>query len=45
MNETISTKYGFTPENIENRSLNPKDGKYFQEIYDFVRLRKIEIIR
>ena len=39
MNETISTKYGFTPENIENRSLNPKDGKYFQEIYDFVRLR------
>ena len=42
MNETISTKYGLTPENIENRSLNPKDGKYFQEIYDFVRLRKIE---
>ena len=42
MNETISTKYGFAPENIENRSLNPKDGKYFQEIYDFVRLRKIE---
>ena len=42
MNETISTKYEFAPENIENRSLNPKDGKYFQEIYDFVRLRKIE---
>ena len=42
MNETISTKYGFSPETIEKRSLNPKDGKYFQEIYDFVRLRKIE---
>ena len=42
MNETISTKYGFAPETIEKRSLNPKDGKYFQEIYDFVRLRKIE---
>ena len=42
MNETISTKYGFAPEIIEKRSLNPKDGKYLQEIYDFVRLRKIE---
>ena len=29
MNETISTKYGLAPENIENRSLNPKSGKYF----------------
>ena len=42
MNETISTKFGLAPENLKNRSLNPKDGKYFQEIYDFVRLRKIE---
>ena len=39
-NETIFTKYGFAPENIEKRSLNPKDGKYFEEIYDFVRFRK-----
>ena len=42
MNETISTKYNLAPETIEKRSLNPNDGKYFQEIYDFVRLRKIE---
>ena len=42
MNKTIPTKYGLAPENIENRSLNPKNGKYFQDIYDFVRLRKIE---
>ena len=42
MNETVSTKYGLAPETIEKRSLNPNDGKYFQEIYDFVRLRKIE---
>ena len=42
MNETISAKYGLPPENIENRSLNLKDGKDFQEIYDLVRLRKIE---
>ena len=39
--ETISTKYQLAPETIEKRSLNPNDGKYFQEIYDFMRLRKI----
>ena len=41
-NETISTKYQLAPETIEKRSLNPNDGKYFQEIYDFMRIRKIE---
>ena len=43
MNETISTKYGFVPETFEKRSLNPNDGKYFQEVYDFVRLDKLKI--
>ena len=42
MNETISTKYGFAPETIEKIILDQKDGSYFNEIYDFVRLRKIE---
>ena len=42
MNETISTKYNLPPETIEKRSLDPTDGKYFQESYDFVRLRNIE---
>ena len=42
MNETISTKYQLAPETIEKRSLNPNDSKYFQEIYDFMRIRKIE---
>ena len=42
MNETISTKYQLAPETIEKTSLNPNDGKYFQEIYDFMRIRKIE---
>ena len=42
LNETISTKYQLAPETIEKRSLNPNDGKYFQEIYDFMRLRKIK---
>ena len=41
MNEIISTKYQLASETIEKRSLNPKDGKYFQEIYNFMRLRKI----
>ena len=42
MNKTISTKYQLAPETIEKRSLNPNDGKYFQEIYDFMRLTKVE---
>ena len=42
MNETISTKYQLAPETIEKRSLNPNDGRYFQEIYEFMRIRKIE---
>ena len=42
MNETISTKYQLAPETIEKRSLNPNDGKYFQEVYDFTRIKKIE---
>ena len=42
MNETVLTKYQLAPETIEKRSLNPNDDKYFQEIYDFMRIRKIE---
>ena len=42
MNEAISTKYQFDPETTEKRSLNPNDSKYFQGIYDFLRLWKIE---
>ena len=30
------------PETIEKRSLNPNDVKCYQEIYDFMRVRKIE---
>ena len=42
MNEKISTKYQLAPETIKKGSLNPNNGKYFQEIYDFMRIRKIE---
>ena len=41
MNEKISTEYQLAPEKIEKRSLNPNDGKYFQEIYGFMSLWKI----
>ena len=41
MNDTISTKCELAPEMIEKRSLDPKYGKYFQEIYDFMRIKKI----
>ena len=45
MNETVSVKYGIAPENIEEKSLDPKDGKYFEEVYDFMRLRKFKIMK
>ena len=41
MNNVNSTKYELAPETIEKRSLDTNDGEYFQEIYDFMRLRKI----
>ena len=42
MNEIILTKYQLSPETIEKESLNSNGGKYFQEIYDFMRIKKIE---
>ena len=37
-----SVKYGFTPEQIEEKSLNKETGKEFTEIYDFHRLIKVK---
>ena len=45
MNKAVSAKYGIAPENIEKKSLDPKDGKYFEEVYDFMRLRKFKIMK
>ena len=42
MSQTISTKYQLAPETIEKRGLDPNDGKYFQEICDFMRIKKNE---
>ena len=41
MSSVNSMKYELTPETIEKRSLDPNDGEYFQEIYDFMRLKEI----
>ena len=38
MNEIISIKYQLAPETIEKRGLNQNNGKYFQEMYDSMRL-------
>ena len=42
MNQTISATNQLAPETIDKRSLDPNDGQYFQEIYDFMRIKKIE---
>ena len=42
MNETVSLKYSLLPEVIEEKSLDLNNGKYFWEMYDFARLRKVE---
>ena len=40
MNKIVFAKYGIAPENIEEKSLDPKDGKNFQEVYNPIRLKK-----
>ena len=42
MNETVSLTHGLPPEVIEDKSLDPNNGKYFREVYDFARFKKIE---
>ena len=45
LNNTRSAKYGFSPEQIEDKSLDPKDGQEFKEAYDFSRLWRIKEAR
>ena len=35
INNTRSAKYGYSPKQIEEQALDPKTGKYFQEVYEF----------
>ena len=36
MNESVSPKYGISPENIEKNALDLKDGEFNREMYDFL---------
>ena len=42
LNNVKSVKYGFAPEQIEEKSLNKETGKEFTEIYDLHRLIKVK---
>ena len=43
MNETISTKYGVSPESVENKTIDSsKDSEYNREMYDFLRVKKVD---
>ena len=42
LNNTRSAKYGYSPDEIEEQTLNPETGKYFQEVYDFHCLIKVK---
>ena len=38
LNNTRSAKCGFSPEQIEGKSFDPKEGQQFRETYNFSRL-------
>ena len=42
MNETISTKYGVSPESVEKNTLDFEDGEFNREMYDFQRIKKVD---
>ena len=42
LNNARSAKYGYSPDQIEEQSVDPNTGKYFQEVYDFHRLIKVK---
>ena len=42
MNETASTKYGVSPESVENKTIDSsKDSEFNREMYDFLRVKKV----
>ena len=43
MNETSSTKYGVSPEIVENKTIDSsKDSEFNREMYDFLRVKKVD---
>ena len=45
LNNTRSAKYGFSPAQIEEKSLSPERGQQFKETYDFSRLWRIKEVQ
>ena len=42
MNQTASTKYGVSPESVENKTINSsKDSEFNREMYDFLRVKTV----
>ena len=39
LNKTVTTKYGVSPENVENKTIN---SEFDREMYDFLRLKKVD---
>ena len=39
LNKTLTTKYGVSPENVENKTIN---SEFDREMYDFLRLKKVD---
>ena len=39
LNKTLTTKYGVSPENVENKTIN---SEFNSEMYDFLRLKKVD---
>ena len=43
MNESVSTKYGVSPESVENKTTDSsKDSEFNREMYDFLRVKKVD---
>ena len=43
MNETVSTKYGVSPESVENKTIDSsKDSEFNREMYDFLGVKKVD---
>ena len=42
LNNMVSPKYGFAPQDIENNSLDKNSGKNVLEIYNFHRLWRVK---
>ena len=39
LNKTVTTKYGVSPENVENKTIN---SEFDREMYDFLRFKKVD---